>query len=154
MSISPLEERYATEMNAIFDEENKLRKWIAVEIALTKAHAKLGNISSGDAKKIEDAGKNVSISRVKEIEKEIDHDLMAMVKALSEKAGEAGKYVHFGATSYDIEDTATALIFRDALDATEKRLNSLGDVLKSLAKKHKKTICIGRTHGQHATPTN
>src|SRR3989338_7617392 len=135
MTISQWEERYSTEMNGLFDEEHKLRAWLGVEVALAHAHAEMGNIPQAAAKQIEDAAKNVSLSRVKEIEAEIHHDLMAMVKALSEQAGDAGKYVHWGATSYDIEDTATALMLRDALDLLEKRLGKLSDVLKNLAKK-------------------
>jgi len=153
MTVSPFEERYRTEMNPIFEEENKLRKWMDVEIALAKAHASMGTIPKDVVKKLEEASKKVKLERVLEIENEIHHDLMAMVKALSEQAGDAGKYVHLGSTSYDIEDTATAMIFRDAIELLEKRLNELSDVLKKLAKEHKKTVCIGRTHGQHATPT-
>ena len=153
MTISPFEERYATKMNSIFEEENKLRKWIEVEVALAKSHAELGTIPKDAAKKIEDAGKKVKLERVKEIEEEIHHDLMAMVKALSEQAGDAGKYVHLGSTSYDIEDTATALIFKDAIDLMDSELKTFAKLLRELALKHKRTICIGRTHGQHATPT-
>lgn len=151
--ISPFEERYVTEMNAIFDDRSKLRKWIEVEIALARVHAELGSIPEDAVKKIEDAAKKVKFERVKEIEDEIHHDLMAMVRALTEQAGDAGRYVHFGATSYDVEDTALALIFRDALGVLEAHLAGLAEKLKSLAKKHKKTVCIGRTHGQHAVPT-
>jgi adenylosuccinate lyase len=79
---------------------------------------------------------------------------MAMVKALTEVCNnDAGKYVHVGATSYDIEDTAYALQFRDAIIIIEKKLNQLKNVLLKLTEWHKKTICIGRTHGQHAAPT-
>jgi len=153
MSISPFEERYRTEMNDVFDDEAKLRKWMAVESALAKVHASLGKIPKDAPAKIEEGTNKVKLGRVLEIEAQIHHDLMAMVKALSEQAGDAGKYVHLGATSYDIEDTATALMFLDAMDILDKRLASLGDVLKKLAKEHKKTVCIGRTHGQHAVPT-
>jgi adenylosuccinate lyase len=153
MAISPLDSRYRTEMSTIFDEEFKLRKWMDVEIALAKAHAEMGRIPKDAPRKIEEGSKKVKLSRVLEIEEEIHHDLMAMVKALSEQSGDAGSYVHLGATSYDIEDTATALIFRDALALEKKRLLSLSEILKSLALKHKKTVCIGRTHGQHAVPT-
>ncbi|MFA6530470.1 MAG: adenylosuccinate lyase [Candidatus Micrarchaeia archaeon] len=153
MAISPFEERYATEMNSVFEEENRLRKWMDVEIALAKAHAELGVIPKDAVKKLEEASKKVKLVRVKEIENEIHHDLMAMVKALTEQAGDAGKYVHLGSTSYDIEDTATALIFRDAINILEARLKSFAELLRTLAKKHKKTVCIGRTHGQHAVPT-
>jgi adenylosuccinate lyase len=153
MAISPFEERYKTEMNSIVDEETKLRKWMAVEVALAKAHAKLGNIPKEAPASIEAAAKKVELKRVLEIEAEIHHDLMAMVKALTEQAGDAGKYVHLGATSYDIEDTATGLIFIEAISLIERHALGMGVVLKKLALEHKETVCIGRTHGQHAVPT-
>jgi len=153
MPISPFEDRYKTEMNAIFEEEKKLKRWMDVEIALAKVHAKMGTIPKEAVKQIEEGAGKVKSERVKEIEAEIHHDLMAMVRALSEQSGDASKYVHLGATSYDIEDTATALIFLDAIKTLDIRLETLGTVLRELAKKHKKTVCIGRTHGQHAVPT-
>lgn len=151
--VSPLDERYKTGMNKIFSEQTKIERWMDVEIALARAHAKLGNIPKEAVKKINAAKTKVKLERVKEIESEIHHDLMALVKAMSEQAEDAGSYVHLGATSYDIEDTAAALIFKDAIAQIEKRLNDLRVLLKNLAQKHKKTICIGRTHGQHAVPT-
>jgi len=153
MAISPFEERYRTEMNSVFEEKSKLRKWMEVELALAKVHAKLGNIPKDAPEKIAKGMEKVSVERVHEIEAEIHHDLMAMVKALSEQSGDAGRYVHLGATSYDIEDTATAMMFVEAIGILEGRLNELAKVLKKLALEHKKTVCIGRTHGQHATPT-
>jgi len=153
MAISPFEERYKTEMNDVFDDGNKLRKWMEVEVALAKAHAKLGNVPKDAPAKIEAGMKKVKTERILEIEAEIHHDLMAMVKALTEQCGDAGKYVHLGATSYDIEDTATALIFLDGIALLEKRMKQMADTLKKLAKEHKKTVCIGRSHGQHAVPT-
>ena len=153
MSISPFEERYATEMNNVFEEENKYRKWMDVEIALAKVHAKMGRIPKDAPSKMIEGSKNVKVARVLEIEAEIHHDLMALVKAMSEQCGDAGAYVHLGSTSYDIEDTATALIFLDAIKTLDTSLKSLSDVLKKLALEHKKTVCIGRTHGQHAVPT-
>ncbi len=153
MAVSPFEERYRTEMNAVFDDEAKLRKWMAVEVALAKAHAQLGNIPKDAPARIAAAAERVTPERVAEIEEEIHHDLMAMVRALTEQAGDSGKYVHLGATSYDIEDTATALIFMEALGQLEESLGALASVLKKLALEHKATVCIGRTHGQHAVPT-
>ena len=153
MPISPFEERYRTEMNAVFEDEAKLRKWMAVEVALAKAHAALGTIPKDAPKRIEAAAAKVRKERVDEIEAEIHHDLMSMVKALTEQAGEAGKYVHLGATSYDIEDTATALIFLDAISILDSHLSALSSELRRLALEHKDTVCIGRTHGQHAVPT-
>ncbi len=153
MTISPFEERYATPMNAVFDDSAKLRKWMKVEVALAKAHAALGNIPKDAPGKLEEAAARVEPRRVAEIEAEIHHDLMAMVRALTEQAGDAGKYVHLGATSYDIEDTATALIFMDGIDLLDSHLKALGAQLKKLALEHKGTVCVGRTHGQHAVPT-
>ncbi len=154
MAVSPIEERYSTDMNAIFEDSNILKKWLEVEVALAKAHVRLGHIPPDAADGIEKAAHKVHISRVKEIESQIHHDLMAMVKALTEQCPkEAGAYVHLGATSYDIEDTATALILRDAFALITKRTQNLRHVLLALAKKHRKTVCIGRTHGQHAVPT-
>ncbi len=153
MAISPFEERYRTDMNSVFDDRTKLRKWLAVETALAKAHAQLGNIPKDAPQKLEAASGKVKLERVLEIEAEIHHDLMAMVKAFTEQAGDAGKYVHLGATSYDIEDTATALIFIEALELLDQHLQQFSVVLRKLALEHRGTVCIGRTHGQHAVPT-
>ncbi|MFX0139998.1 MAG: adenylosuccinate lyase, partial [Candidatus Hodarchaeota archaeon] len=110
--IHPIETRYRTEMADFFTEEKKLENWMKVEAALAQVHAELGNIPQKVATEInKKANLNyVKLQRVKEIDNEIHHDLMALVKALAEQCeGDAGNYVHLGATSYDIEDTATAL---------------------------------------------
>ncbi len=140
-------------MNSVFEDQEKLNKWMLVEVALARAHAKLGHVPKDVPGRIEEAAKKVRMERVLEIEAQIHHDLMAMVKALTEQAGDAGKYVHLGATSYDIEDTATALIFMEAIDLLDRDLKLLSDVLRKLAKEHASTVCVGRTHGQHAVPT-
>jgi len=118
------------------------------------SHGEVGNIPRKDAENIVRAAsvKQVKLSRVKEIEREIKHDVMALVRALAEACGPSGAYVHLGATSSDILDTAMALQLRDALDLIEKRLDALEEVLVEKTKKYKETIMIGRTHGQHALP--
>ena len=154
--INPVETRYRTELANIFTEDKKLEYWLKVEAVLAKAHAKLGNIPQDAAEEIyKKANLNfVKLNRVKEIDKEIHHDLMAMVKALSEQCeGSAGKYVHLGATSYDIEDTATALQLREALSYITKSLKELLTALIKVIEDKKLLVCIGRTHGQHAIPT-
>ncbi|ACS90252.1 MAG TPA: adenylosuccinate lyase [Thermococcaceae archaeon] len=156
MAIHPIDYRYGSEeMKRIWDEENKLQKLLDVEAALARAHAQLGNIPEESAKIIsERANTNwVKVERVNEIEEEIHHDIMAVVKALSEVCGEHGKYIHLGATSNDIIDTANALLIKESLEIVLKDLKELRTILKSLAKEHKYTVCIGRTHGQHAVPT-
>ena len=154
--VCPLDFRYGRrEMKRLFQEEARLNYLLKVEGALAIAHSRVGNIPEDAAKEIAKKAnsKFVSLDRVKEIEKETKHDIMALTKALAEVCeGEAKKYVHLGATSYDIVDTANALQFRDALDILEKELKKLRSTLVELAKRYKKTIMLGRTHGQHTIP--
>ena len=152
--IHPIETRYRTEIAELFTEKKKLENWMLVEAILAKIHAKMGNIPKQAAEEIDKARKKVKIERVKEIDQEIHHDLMAMVKALAEQCEkDAGKYIHLGATSYDIEDTAIALQLKEALQYIQNSLkNLLLELIKWMEQK-KELICIGRTHGQHAIPT-
>jgi adenylosuccinate lyase len=156
MSVHPIEYRYFTpQMKQVFTEENKLQRWLDVEAALARVHASLGDIPNEAAEEISKKAslKYVKLDRVNQLEKEIQHDVMAMVRALSEVCeGDAGKYVHLGATSYDIVDTAWALILRDAITIVFSKLVTLKNILLDLASQHKNTICMGRTHGQHAVP--
>ncbi|KPV64387.1 MAG: Fumarate hydratase class II [Candidatus Bathyarchaeota archaeon BA2] len=157
MSILPIDTgRYGTpEMRRIFDEENRLQLMLEVEAALAWAHSQVGGIPRKDAEKIIEMAstKHVKLSRVKEIEREIKHDVMALVQALAEVCGSSGAYVHLGATSSDILDTATALQLKEALKLIEQRLDGLERVLVQGAERYKKTMMMGRTHGQHALPT-
>jgi len=141
-------------MVRIFDEENRLRKMLLVEAALAKAHAELGNIPAEDAEHIWRVATSgaVKLERVKEIEAEIRHETMAVVRALIEACGPSGRYVHLGATSSDILDTALALQLKEALAVLKARLAELIALVARLAEEHKRTIMVGRTHGQHALP--
>ncbi len=157
MPVHAIEGRYRTkEMYALFTEEYKLQKWLDVEVALIKAHAKLGNVPIEIVADVEKKGniKIVKIERVQAIEAEINHDVMAMVRGFSEQCSpEAAKYIHLGATSYDIVDTAWAIILRDAFTLLEKHIIDLLKVIVTYAAKYKNLVCVGRTHGQHAIPT-
>jgi adenylosuccinate lyase len=154
--VCPIDFRYGRkEIKKIFEEESKLQYLLDVEAALARAHASVGNIPKETADEITKKAsvKYVKLGRVKEIEKETKHDIMAVTRALSEVCdGDAGKYVHLGATSYDIVDTANALQFAAATDILSKGLRELRKTLVSLAKKHKNTIMLGRTHGQFSIP--
>lgn len=130
-----------------------MRTWLSVECALTHAYETLGKVPKGTSKKVEDSSKKVTLKRVNEIEDQIHHDVMSMVKALSEQCGDAGNYIHLGATSYDIVDTSWGLIFKDVLPVLEKNLKELMNSLLQKAEKYNDLVCIGRTHGQHAIPT-
>jgi len=156
MPILPIDTgRYGTpEMLRVFEEENYVQKMLDVEAALAWAQSEVGEIPREAAEKIMGMAstKYVKISRVREIEREIKHDVMALVKALAEVCGPSGAYVHLGITSYDVVDTARALQLKEALEIIERRLNDLELVLFKLADRYKHTIMMGRTHGQHALP--
>ena len=154
--ICPIDFRYGRkEITEIFGEQSKLQYLLDVEAALARAHAEVGNISIKDAEEISKKASitYVDINRVKEIEAETRHDIMAVTKALAEQCkGDAGKYVHLGATSYDIVDTANALQFSEATRLISQELKQLRKTLVALAKKHKNTLMSGRTHGQYSIP--
>jgi adenylosuccinate lyase len=156
MPILPIDTgRYGTpEMLKIFEEETRVQKLLDVEAALALAHAEVGNIPRKAAEKIAfmASTKFVKVERVKIIEKEIKHDIASLVRALSELCGPSGAYVHLGATSYDIVDTANALQLKDALGVIEKKLVDFKGILQKQVLLQKDTVMIGRTHGQHALP--
>ncbi|HZY94786.1 MAG TPA: adenylosuccinate lyase [Candidatus Bathyarchaeia archaeon] len=146
--------RYGSpDMKRIFDEENRLQTWLDVEAAVATAQATLGDIPREAAEEISKKANTrmVTIARLKEIEKETHHDLMSMVIALTEACdGEGKKYVHYGLTSYDIEDTATALQFKEAFRLLERELDQLETVLSAMVRKYRSRLEVGRTHGRHA----
>ena len=147
--------RYGTaEMLRVFEEEARVQRLLDVEASLALAHAEVGNIPRKDAEKIATMAstKYVKVARVKAIEKEIKHDIASLVRALSEVCGPSGAYVHLGATSYDIVDTANALQLKNASDIIEEKLISLKNILQKQAAQFMGTVMIGRTHGQHALP--
>ncbi len=154
--LCPLDYRYGHEdMKSIFYATSRLQYQMDVEAALAKAHAALGTISAEDAEEICRVSTLdiVKPERVMEIETETRHDLMAMVKAMTEQcSGNAGKYIHLGATSNDIVDTATALQIKDALDIIEKDVDILIYSFAKLAKRERDTLEMGRTHAQFAIP--
>ena len=148
--------RYGTaEMKSVFEEETRVQKMLDVEAALAWAHAEVGDIPRKDAERIVAAAslKHVKLSRVKEIEREITHDIASLVRALAEVCGPSGAYVHLGATSSDIVDTANALQLKDALNLIEKKLDDLEKILMEKSLQYKNSMIMGRTHGQHALPT-
>jgi adenylosuccinate lyase len=157
MAIHPIEYRYGTEeMKNVWDTENKLQKMLEVEAALAEAEAQLKLIPKDAAHEIKNKASTrfVTLERVAEIEKETNHDITSMVKALAEVCdGDAGEYVHFGATSNDIIDSSQSMLLKDSIQIIEAKIIRLTNILLKLADEHKKTVCIGRTHGQHALPT-
>lgn len=157
MAIHPIEFRYGTpEMKKVWEAENKLQKMLEVEAALAEAEAQIGLVPEEAAQEIRSKASTqyVTNERVAEIEKETNHDIASIVKALAEVCeGDAGEYVHFGATSNDIIDSSQSLLLRDSIEIIQEKITRLAKIVLKLADEHKKTVCIGRTHGQHALPT-
>ncbi len=147
-------ERYTLpEMGALWSEQSKFQKWLEVEIAVCEIHSEMGTIPRDALDQIKERA-NFSVERINEIEKTTNHDVIAFTTNLSEKIGEASRFVHYGLTSSDVVDTANALLLRDACDLLLKKVESLLEVLKSRAFEFKDTPQIGRTHGVHAEPTS
>lgn len=155
MAIHPIDYRYGTaEMKHVWSQENRLTRILQTEAALARAEADMGLIPADAAEIIFESIASVKTERVDEIEAEIHHDMMAVVVAISEQCrNDAGKWVHFGATSNDILDTATALQIKDAIEIFEDKLKVLLRTLVNQAEAHKNTVCCGRTHGQIGIPT-
>ncbi|MEI7433043.1 MAG: adenylosuccinate lyase [Methanomicrobiales archaeon] len=154
MAVHPIEYRYGTkEMRHTWGEENRFNCIIAAEIALARAEAAHDMIPSMAADEIERCAKNAKLSRAKEIEEEISHDMMAIVKSISEECGGSARWVHYGATSNDMLDTATGLQLQQSLDLVDIKLKKLLNVLLTRSSETINLVCAGRTHGQIGVPT-
>ncbi len=146
-------ERYTLpEMGALWGDEAKFRSWLEVEIEAARAMARHKLIPAKAVKVIEKKA-DFDIDRINEIEAEVNHDVIAFLTSVSEFVGEEAKYLHFGMTSSDMLDTALALTLKRASAIIDKKLATVLKQIKSLALKHKKTPCMGRTHGVLAEPT-
>lgn len=139
-------------MGAIWEDESKFRKWLEIEILACEAQAKLGNIPKEAVAEIKTKAK-FDLKRIAEIEKEVQHDVIAFLTSVAENVGPASKYIHYGMTSSDILDTALALQMREAADILIDGAERILRILKERSLEHKDTIMIGRTHGVHAEPT-
>jgi adenylosuccinate lyase len=145
-------ERYTLPpMDKIWSEEYKISKWLQVETAILKAWAKQGKVPSSVVEEVEKA--RVDLNRMKEIEEEVGHDVIAFVKAATENLSkDAKRFFHYGATSYDIVDTALSLLLRESADVIIEEIRSVIELLKQKASEYKFTPMMGRTHGMFAEP--
>src|SRR3954468_4560451 len=140
-------------MSRIWSEEGKLARWLEVELAALDAWAEIGSVPAEDVAAIRAHAATPTPERVAEIEQTTDHDLAAFVDAVAEQLGPEGRWVHYGLTSSDVVDTALALQLRDAGVLVLRGIDrALAAVLRR-AEEHRRTICIGRSHGIHAEPT-
>lgn len=145
-------ERYTRpQMGAIWSQEHKIQQWLAVEIAVSEAWARRGRIPAEAMEKIRDA--HCDLDRMREIERETDHDVIAFLRAVGETVGDASRFIHLGLTSSDVVDTAMGMQARDAADLLLEDLGNLLEALGQRAVEHKDTITVGRSHGMQAEPT-
>ncbi len=143
-------DRYSREeMAKIWELNSKFDYYLKVELAVCDAYAELGTIPKKAAEEIRQKA-SFTVERIDEIEKEVRHDVIAFLTCVNESLGDLGRYVHVGMTSSDVIDTAFALQIQDSGKIIKEDLEKTIATLKNLAKLHKDTICIGRSHGIHA----
>lgn len=144
-----------TEMRAIFDDTHLVGCWLEVESALARAQASLRIIPEAAAEEISRraSAEAIDLDALREGTDLVGYPILPLVRQLAALCeGEAGRYVHWGATTQDIMDTANVLQLREALELFERDLDALIQILVSQAHQHKNTVMAGRTHGQHALP--
>jgi adenylosuccinate lyase len=141
----------AAEIAGIWSEENKYRKWLEVELAITETWAEMGEVPVASLKNIRENAA-VDPARILQIEKKVKHDVIAFLTSLEDSIGADSAYVHKGITSYDVVDTALSLLIQESLAIVIKKTAALEKILLEKAFAYKDLPAIGRTHGIHAEP--
>ena len=145
-------ERYTLpEMGAIWSEQAKFQSWLDVEIAATEANCRLGRVPEEALETIKTKA-SFSVERILEIEAEVRHDVIAFLTNVNEHVGDAGRHIHVGMTSSDVLDTGLALQMKRSVVLLRTELDALADALRTLARAHKSTEMIGRSHAIHGEP--
>lgn len=144
----------SAEMRAIFDSRSMLQGWLDAEVALAEAEAELDLVPEAAAGAIRMAAvaDGFDLDALREGLAASQHPLVPAIRALAEAAGEAGSYVHLGATTQDIMDTGMVLQVRRALDLIDSDLARILEAISELVDRERSTLMAGRTHGQHAVP--
>jgi adenylosuccinate lyase len=146
-------DRYALpELREIFGERHKLELWLRIEMLALEALTRAGVVPETDFERIRREVGEVDPERAREIERESQHDVIAFLRSITERLGPEGRWLHFGLTSSDVLDTATAVVLRDATRIVEAELSRLIEIVRRLALQHRHTAMVGRTHGIHAEP--
>jgi adenylosuccinate lyase len=139
------------QMGRIWSEENGFQKWLDVEILAAESLSKLGKVPKAAVARIRKKAR-FDVKRIREIEAEVKHEIIAFLSSVAESIGDDARYLHVGMTSSDVMDTALAIQFKEASAILEQDLKDLMQVLRRQAHKYKRTVMIGRTHGMHAEP--
>ena len=145
-------DRYSRkELRNIWSDENKYKIWLDIELAAAEAMEKLKIIPRGVVKKVKSKAK-INVKRILDIEKNVKHDVIAFLTSITEKAGSESRHLHKGMTSSDVLDTCFNLQLKQSGEILLTDIKNLLVSIKKQAVKHKKTLCIGRSHGIHAEP--
>ena len=146
-------DRYALpELRELFSEPHKLGLWLRIEMLAVEARHAGGQVPDADWERIRAGVSEVDPARAHEIEQESQHDVIAFLRSVTERLGPEGRWLHFGLTSSDVLDTATAVVLRDATRFVEDELEKLAGQLRNMAVEHRSTPMVGRSHGIHAEP--
>lgn len=142
------------ELRAIFGDANLVQKWLDVEAALAATQAEMGLVPAWAAAEIgcQARSERLPLADIRAAFAHAGHAIVAFLQVFRQACGEAGEYAHWGATTQDIIDTGYVLCVRDVLDIVDRDLGALEETLCALAERHRDTIMVGRTHGQHALP--
>jgi adenylosuccinate lyase len=138
-------------MASVWEPCSRYDTWLRIELLACEAWAELGKVPREALTVIRERA-GYDIRRIDEIEREVRHDVIAFVSAVAERVGPEARYIHLGLTSYDVVDTALAVQLQQAATILVEDLEALRLVLADLARRHKRTVMIGRTHGVHAEP--
>jgi adenylosuccinate lyase len=151
--MDPMIPRYSREeMSSIFSERAKFSRWLEIELLVVEARVRLEEVPVEDLSTIKERAA-FDVGRIAEIEEVRQHDVVAFVENVRENVGEAGRHIHYGMTSSDVLDTATAVALRDAGDLLVEEVSRLTETVRRKALEHRDTLMAGRTHGVHAEPT-
>ena len=139
------------ELTNIWEEKNKYRIWLDIELAAAEGMERIGLIPKGVAKAVKSKAK-INVKRIHKIEDKVKHDVIAFLTSITEQVGSKGKFLHQGMTSSDVLDTCFNIQLVQSGKILLNDIDEILRVLKKRANKHKFTICIGRSHGIHAEP--
>jgi len=146
-------ERYSRkEIKQIWEDQNRYKIWLEIELAAAQAMEKFNIIPKGVSKKVRSKSK-IDVNKISKIEGKVRHDVIAFLTSIMEKSGKEGRFLHKGMTSSDVLDTCFNLQLRQSGTILLKDVEELLKSIKKQALKHKYTLCIGRSHGIHAEPT-
>jgi len=139
------------ELRNIWTDQNKYKIWLDIELAAAEAMEKLNIIPKGVVKKVRSKAK-INVARILKIEETVKHDVIAFLTSITEKAGKEARFLHKGMTSSDVLDTCFNLQLKQSGEILLDNIKNLLASIRKQAIKHKKTLCIGRSHGIHAEP--